>query len=74
MEKLSKLNLRFTLLLSFSKIMKYMEKEREEQNLREWESRDENKERDALIEGAITGVGRNLALENFPGIHEDDPS
>ena len=34
----------------------------------------ENKERDILIEGAIMGLGRNLTLEKFPGIHKDDPS
>ena len=34
----------------------------------------ESKERDILIEGAIMGLARNLALEKFPGIHKDDPS
>ena len=33
----------------------------------------ENKERDILIEGAIMGLARNLALGKFPGIHKDDP-
>ena len=36
--------------------------------------RDENKERDILIEGTIIGLARNLALEKFPGIQKDDPS
>ena len=36
--------------------------------------RDESKERYILIEGAIMGLVRNLALEKFPGIHKDDPS
>lgn len=36
--------------------------------------RDEIKERDVLIEGAIMELARNLALENFPRIHKDDPS
>ena len=36
--------------------------------------RDENKERDILIEGAIMGLARNMALEKFPRIHKDDPS
>ena len=31
-------------------------------------------ERDNLIEGAIMGLGRNLVLGEFPGIHKDDPS
>ena len=34
----------------------------------------ESKERDILIEGAIMGLARNLALEKFPEIHKDDPS
>ena len=34
----------------------------------------ENKERDVLIEGDIVGLGRNLVLGKFPGIHKDDPS
>ena len=38
------------------------------------EDRDENKERDVLIEGAIMGLARNLAPEKFPGLHKDDPS
>ena len=33
-----------------------------------------SKERDILIEGAIMGLTRNLALEKFTGIHKDDPS
>ena len=36
--------------------------------------RDESKEVDILIVGAIMGVARNLALEKFPGIHKDDTS
>ena len=36
--------------------------------------RDESKEIDILIEGAIMGLARNLALEKFPGIHKNDPS
>ena len=49
-----------------------------EENLKKWDSRDreqtetESKERDILIEGAIIGLARNLALEKFPGIHKDD--
>ena len=35
---------------------------------------EENKKRNILIEGAIMGLTRNLALEKFPGIHKDDPS
>ena len=34
----------------------------------------ESKKRDILIEGAIIGLARNLALEKFPGIHKDAPS
>ena len=26
-----------------------------------------------MIEGAIMGLARNLALEKFPGIHKNDP-
>ena len=37
--------------------------------------RDESKERDILIEGAITGLARNPALKKFPGIKmTPDPS
>ena len=36
--------------------------------------RDESKERNILIEGAIVGLARNVALEKFSGIHKDDPS
>ena len=36
--------------------------------------RGESKERDLLIERAIMGLARNLALEKFPGIHKVDPS
>ena len=36
--------------------------------------RDESKERDILIEGAIVGLARNLALGKFPGAHKDDPN
>ena len=42
--------------------------------LRRRRDRDESKERDILIEGAIMGLARNLALEKFPGIYKDDPS
>ena len=31
-------------------------------------------ERDNLIDRAIMGLGRNLVLGKFPGIHMDDPS
>ena len=34
----------------------------------------ESNERVILIEGATMGLGRNLILGNFPGIHKDDPS
>ena len=34
----------------------------------------ENEERAILIEGAIMGIGRNLMLQNFPGIQKDDLS
>ena len=34
----------------------------------------ERKGRGMLIEGAIIGLARNLALEKSPGIHKDDPS
>ena len=33
----------------------------------------ESKKRDVLIEGAILGLARNLALEKFPVIPKDDP-
>ena len=36
--------------------------------------RDESKERDIFIEGAIMGLTRNPALEKFPGIHKGEPS
>ena len=42
--------------------------------LRWRKDRDESKERDILIEGAIMGLARNLSLEKFSGIHKDDPS
>ena len=56
-----------------------MEKGRVEEHLREWDSpyggRTEMRTRkDFLIEGAIWGLARNLALEKFPGIHKDDPN
>ena len=38
------------------------------------EDRDESNERDIFIEEVFMGLVRNLALEKFPGIHEDDPS
>ena len=31
-------------------------------------------EREILREGAIIGLGRNLVLGKFSGIHKDDPS
>ena len=34
----------------------------------------ESNERDILIEGAIMGLGRNLVLGKFPGIHKEVPS
>ena len=34
----------------------------------------ESKEKDILIEGAIIGIARNLALEKVPGIHKNNPS
>lgn len=34
----------------------------------------ESKERGILIEGAIMGLGRNLALGKLQGIHKNDPS
>ena len=30
--------------------------------------------KDILIEGAIIGLGRNIVLGKFLGIHKDDPS
>ena len=53
---------------------------RREENLREQDGQDkrrtetESKERDILIEGAIIGLTKNLALEKSPGIYKDDPS
>ena len=50
-----------------------------EENLREQSSQDgrrteiKSKERDILVEGAIMGLARNLALEKFPGIDKDNP-
>ena len=38
------------------------------------EGQNESKERDILIEGAIIGLVRNLALGEFPEIYKDDPS
>lgn len=34
----------------------------------------ESNERDILIEGAIMGLGKNLALEKFSVIHKNDPN
>ena len=34
----------------------------------------ENMERDMLIERAVMGLARNLALEKFTGIHKDNPA
>ena len=42
--------------------------------LRWRKDRDENKERDILIEEAIMRLARNLYLEKFPGIHKDNAS
>ena len=48
-----------------------------EENWREQNGPDEerterkSKERDILIEGAIVGLVRNLALRKFPGIPKD---
>ena len=53
---------------------------REEENMREWDAQEggrtvrERKERDTLIEEAIKGLLRNIALGKFPGIHKDNPS
>ena len=55
-------------------------REEGEENLRELDGRNagrterKSKVRDILIEGAIMGLARNLAVEKFPGIHKDDPS
>ena len=38
------------------------------------EDRVKSKERYILIEEAIMGLVRNLALKKFPRIHKDDPS
>ena len=51
----------------------------EKENLRnrivKWrKDRDKSKERDILIEEAIMGLARNLALEKFLGIHNNYPS
>ena len=52
-----------------------MEEELEgKRHLRWRKNRDESKKRDILIEVTIIGLTRNLALENFPGIHKDDHS
>ena len=48
--------------------------------MKEWDDQNEGrreretKERDIMIEGAIMGLAKNLALGNFLGIHKDDPS
>ena len=42
--------------------------------LRRKKDRDESKEREILIECAIIGLARNLALEKFLGIHKVDPN
>ena len=34
----------------------------------------ESKKRDIMIEGAIIGLARNLALEKLSGIHKNDPA
>ena len=47
--------------------------------MREWDAHEggkavsERKQRDFLIERAIKGLSRNIALGNFPGVLEDDP-
>ena len=47
--------------------------------MRKWDGRvegrteRESKERDTLIEGAIVGLARNLALGKLLGTHKDDP-
>ena len=56
------------------------EKERSEKNMRGMgysrrrEDRDESKERDIFIEGAIIGQERNLALGKFPRIPKNESS
>ena len=52
-----------------------------EENMREQDdgrveqrTKRESRERDIMIEGAIMGVARNLALEKFPEIHKDESS
>ena len=41
--------------------------------MRQRNDRNESKERDILIEGAIIGLARNLVLEKVPGIHKNVP-
>ena len=49
------------------------EKNVKEQNSQDGEkTKKESKERDILIERAIMGLARNLALKKFSGIHEND--
>ena len=42
--------------------------------MRRKKDKDESKERDILIEGAIMGLARNLTLGKFPGIHKMTPA
>ena len=48
--------------------------------MREWDAQEggrtvrERKRKDILIEGAIKGLSRNIALGKFPGILKDDPN
>ena len=35
---------------------------------------EESKKKDTIIEGAIIGLKRNLALEKCPEIYKDDPN
>lgn len=55
------------------------EKGKEEENMREQDAQElegqrERNERDILIEGAIKGLIRNMALWKFPGILKDNPN
>ena len=49
-----------------------------DENMREQDGPDrggmewERNEKDLLVEGLIMGLGRNLVLGKFPGIHKDD--
>ena len=56
------------------------QKRREQENMSEQDVQEvgsterERKERAILIEGAIKGLGRNMALGKFPEIHKNTPS